>query len=419
MTNENNQNKVLFICESYKYKPSPNGICVQNIAENMVKENHTVFVLTLYNDLGQPKYEVYNGVHIYRVNPGFIRKNLFATKGFMNRIFLKLSAINGLFYAKKYPLLSKKQVVNLYNKADELNRLNNFDYCVTVYQQIHPVLAGIELKKKYSSIKLVLYTLDAISGGWIPTIARSKDIPLKSLKMWEEYFFEYIDCMFAMESHKKYYAAPEYHRYKDLIEFVDIPMIAENCCCKDKKNSDQKVHLVYTGSMSVNTANPLYLLALLKHLPDYIVFDIYGRITTEVMIEIQKSSFLDKRIFLHGQLPHEKILAIQKQADVLLNFGNSNPNMIPCKIFEYISSVNKILSFTHSPNDSSLPYIKRYTRSLIVDENYDMLQDNAKSILDFINRDDKCNFSEIVGDFEKNTAEFFLRKLFSVDYRSK
>lgn len=405
--------KILFICESYKIKPSPNGICVQNVAEKMASEN-IVSVVTLYNGINEPEYEEYNGVKIYRADPGPLRRMLFSTKGFFYQIVLRLSAFNGLIFARKYPMLSKIQVKNLFEKAESINKEIGFDYCVVVYQQIHPVLAGIKLKEKNKRLKLVLYSLDAISGGWVPTIARSQRIPLESLKRWEKLFFQRVDRFFAMESHRQYYTSnAEYEKYKNKIEYVDIPMVIWRQRQACKKSDSDKIHLVYTGSMSVNTANPSYLISIFHLLPDYIILDIYGRVTDDIRSRIENEGLLNKRIYLHGLVDHNQILDIQDSADVLVNFGNANPNMIPCKIFEYISSQNKILSFTHSEQDSSLPYMKKYPRALIVDETRDAAS-NVESILQFIQSENDCSVNKEKNQFKKNTPEYFIEKLFEI-----
>ena len=379
----------------------------------MASEN-VVSVVTLYNDINEPEYEEYNGVKIYRVNPGALRRMLFSTKGLAYQISLRLSAINGLIFARKYPLLSKSQVKNLLKKAESINQEVKFDYCVVVYQQIHPVLAGIKFKEKNERVKLALYSLDAIAGGWVPRIARSKRIPVESLKRWEKVFFQRVDRFFAMESHRQYYTSnAEYEKYKDKIEYVDIPMLIWRQRQASKKNDLNKIHLVYTGSMSLNTANPSYLVSIFHLLPDYIVLDIYGRVTDDIKLRIEEEGLLNKIIYLHGLIDHDQILNIQASADVLVNFGNANPNMIPCKIFEYISSQSKILSFTHSEQDSSLPYMRKYSKALIVDETADA-ESNVKSILQFIQLENECDINAINEQFEKNTPEFFIKRLFEI-----
>lgn len=405
---------VLFITESYYYKASPNAICVQKVAEHLVNKEYSVSVVTLYNDIGQSQFESINGVDVYRVDAGFIEARLYensTNKKKYNRT-LKLSRINGLLHAFRYPLLSERQVKHLYRQASALHKEKHFDYVVSVYHKIADVLAGIKLKKKNPDIKLVLYTLDAISGGWVPNILHSSKIPMKSLKRWERYFFKYIDKMFAMESHRSYYQKNhEYDKYAEKIEYLDIPLLEP---CISEKDTSKEIKMVYTGSMALATANPWYLLKILDKIENAKVF-IYGRICDEILKEIQSCSLYEKRIFLMGSVEHSEIAKIQQSADVLLNFGNANSNMIPCKIFEYMSTGNKILSFTHSSQDSSLPYIEKYPNGLIVEEDESLDGINIEKIKEFISSEHKAlNEKELKKVFLKNTPEYFEERLSEV-----
>lgn len=409
---------IVFISDSYYRKASPNGICVQQVAEELVRQGSSVSVVTLYNDVKQPSFEEVNGVGIYRVNAGFIETSLYKNQSQRSKIeklkygvTLRLSRLNGLFHAFRYPLLSERQVGFLYRLAKELQKKQKIDYVVCAYHKIADVLAGIKLKKKYPDIKLILYTLDAISGGWVPNILHSAEIPMNSLKRWERYFFSYTDKIFAMESHREWYQAKEYDNYRDKIEFLDIPLLALNTVGKEP--DDNQLHAVFTGSMHKATANPQYLLKLLPYLPD-IRIELYGNIGADILDDIHKAQLNGHKITVHGAVSHDEILQIQANADVLLNFGNANPNMIPCKLFEYISTMNKIISFTHADTDSSLPYMLRYDAALIIEEKDEMIKENAKRIREFLAQPILQNQSSVVQKFKKNTPAYFAAVLLEV-----
>ncbi len=421
---------ILFICESYKYNASPNGICVQRVAENLAENGHSVKVVTFFNGLGQPKEENINGVDVFRVQTSGIERRLYTNakketkkQSVIYNRTLKLSRINGLIRAFRYPLLSDKQVKNLYKKAALLHGEQPFDYAVCSYHKIPDILAGIRLKKRFKDIKLVLYTLDAISGGWVPNILHSRKIPMNSLKRWERYFFANIDKMFAMESHREYYNNEEYRKYADKTEYLDIPLLEPTVGKYDpdskgesdaENQNEKKINLVYTGSMHKATANPQYLLKLMDKLDNAYLY-IYGNISEDIESEIKENALFDERIFLCGRVSHDEIGQIQQKADILLNFGNDNSNMIPCKIFEYISTGNKILSFTHSPLDSSLPYIERYPNGLIVSEDDLLIDENAETINRFFDSEAEALSSGGLKQlYKKNTPEYFAGELFEV-----
>ncbi|WP_455683528.1 hypothetical protein [Thomasclavelia sp.] len=413
-----NKKRVLFLCESYYRLPSPNGICIQKISEHLVNSGIDVDIITLFSELSQKEKEIINSVSVYRVDPGCIKRYIYINRDsnsfFKQNIYkltLKLSAFNGMIHALNYPLLSKKQIKNIEKKALELKKVNNYDYIICVYQQIHPVLAGINLKKIFPNTKLILYTLDAISGGWVPTIMRSKQIPMRSLKRWEQYIFSNVDKIFIMDSHVNYYKKREYSSFKEKIEVLDIPLLslqpARKHLCLDSKK-----HLVFTGTMSTFTANPIYFFEAVKYLDEDIVIDIYGKIFPDILKQLNLNPEFGKKILYHGMIEHNDIIEIQNNADVLLNFGNSNPNMIPSKIFEYMSTRNKIITFTHSNSDSSLPYLKKYENILIIDENNCDIRKVAEQINQFVHENSvKISNETMKKSFYKNTPEYFKEKL--------
>ena len=192
---------------------------------------------------------------------------------------------------------------------------------------------------------------------------------------------------------------------------MDIPLLCNNKYKKVIEEENNNISLVYTGSMHRDTANPEYLLKLLPKIENVRLY-IYGNISDEIKNKLTSSSLYNRRIFLMGLKAHDEILRIQKEADILLNFGNSNPNMIPCKIFEYMGTGNNIISFTHSESDSSLPYMKKYPASLIVKEDENLINENINSINGFIKeRYIKTDYFKLEEIFEKNTPNFFYYKL--------
>lgn len=411
---------ILFICESYKHKASPNGICVEKVACSLSKGGYGVSVVTLYNDVNQKPHECIDGVDVYRVDAGYVETALFEAaadpteKGKRKKQrALTVSKLNGFAHAAVYPLLSERQVRHLTKKAEEVYAEKHFECVVAVYHKIADVLAGINIKKKHPETKLVLYTLDAISGGWVPNILHSHTLPMKSLKRWERYFFKHIDKMFAMESHRRYYEShEEYRQYAEKIEYLDIPLLLENGCIRTAP-SDGMVHAVYTGSMHPSSANPAYFLKLLPSLPN-VIFDIYGSVSEEIMTLLTNDPLFGERILLHGRVSHDEIEQIQKNADILLNFGNANPNMIPCKIFEYMSTGNRIISFTHSESDSSLPYMEKYPNAVIIHETSEEIEQNVARLRQFSEEPAvECN-AQTLEFFEKNTPAYFAIKLFEM-----
>ena len=408
---------VVIMCDTYLPKCSPNGICVSQVAKALSERNDNVRIVTTLNIEGQNAVENIDGIDVYRVDPGFVVRELMATDDKTDSASvkrrnkaLKVSSLSGAINGFRYPLTAPVQVKNYYNCVEQLNNEQKIDVLVCCYHKIAAVAAGIKFKKTHPGTKFIVYTLDAISGGLVFPVLHSMKISMNSLKKWEKKIFTSVDKAFVMESHRSHYDSKEYDIYRDKLEFLDIPLIRTD----RKGNSEQKdkLHFVYTGLMSIVTANPKSFLDLLKSLnTEDFVFDIYGIVTPEIEDIIKSSGLSEENVVLHGKVPYEDIDAIQKNADILLNFGNANPCMIPCKIFEYISTGKKILSFTHSEKDSSLPYLKIYPNALIIDENGDTEQ-NVERIRVFMKSEAvDINKEKLSQLYEKNMASYFCQQI--------
>lgn len=412
---------VVIMCDTYLPKASPNGICASQVAKALSERNDNVRIVTTLNIDGQKTVENIDGVDVYRVDPGFVVRELMATDGKTDGASLKrrgralkISSLSGAINGFRYPLTAPVQVNNYYNCVEKLNQKKKIDVLVCCYHKIAAVAAGIKFKKSHPDTKFIVYTLDAISGGLVFPVLHSMKISMNSLKKWEKKIFTSVDKAFVMESHRSHYDNKEYDIYREKLEFLDIPLVTTDRNGSYEKKD--KLHFVYTGSMSAGTANPKIFLELLNKLENEdFVFDIYGGIAPEIEEVIKGSGLPQEKIILHGKVPYEEIDSIQRSADILLNFGNANPCMIPCKIFEYISTGKKILSFTHSEKDSSLPYLKIYPNALIIDENGDK-EENADKIKEFMTADSvRIDEEALEKLYEKNMAKYFCKQIDLLD----
>ncbi len=90
--------------------------------------------------------------------------------------------------------------------------------------------------------------------------------------------------------------------------------------------------------------------------------------------------------------------------------NKTRPGLHIEEIFEYISTHNKILSFTYSNKDSSLPYIEKYPNGLIIEEDNVKLQENAEAINSFLTAEAKATAdSELCAIFEKTHRSIFVK----------
>ena len=121
------------------------------------------------------------------------------------------------------------------------------------------------------------------------------------------------------------------------------------------------------------------------------------------------------QICTHGKISHESILSVQQNAEFLINFGNSNPCAIPCKIFEYISAQRPIISLYKSDQDASVLYLKEYPWALLLDERIPIEQ-NSRILKEFIARMTNAAIEhiDITSMFTNNTPEPIVHEILNI-----
>ena len=75
---------------------------------------------------------------------------------------------------------------------------------------------------------------------------------------------------------------------------------------------------------------------------------------------------LGSRLVLPGPLPPAEAAALEQDADVLLNLGNTRDEQMPSKIFAFLGSGKPILHLAASDTDPTLPYLARYPLALVL-----------------------------------------------------
>lgn len=395
--------EVVFITDSYYPNPSPNAICVGKLRREFERRGikTTIIAVRTFSksvsipndaDVNFIEPDVYYSIW-YEIN----NQKDFKKIRFMQYVF----RLRGALYGLLWPLMSlshlhryKKNLKKILNEC-----IDDDIIVIGVYKSLEAALAGAQVKKKYKQAKFVLYTLDAIAGSIIPSIYGSKKIAKRSIKLWERILFNSYDFLYLMKSHEETYTNDYYKEFQYKIRFTDIPLLDIERKC-DGITSTQSKRLIFTGSMSKETADPRYLLELIDRISqDDIIIEFYGLITdSDILTAINESTFAT----YNGSLPHEEIVNKQEQAFALLNFGNFTPCGIPCKIFEYFSTGKPVISCFKIDDDASKPYMEKYPNALLIDERRP-IDENAEKLISFLNSKFTYDRNEINRLYKDNT----------------
>ena len=406
--------KLLFITESFYYNPSPNGNCVMKIAQCLIDRGHEVSVLALENQLVNETESV-GAIKVYRAKT-YAEWKLMYTKSvpkLLARILQRLVRFGKRMLNPLHPFRSPGVLMSLYSKAKRIIHSEQIDVVIGVHRDFETALCGALLKKQFPQIKNVLYTLVALSRGVCSNHAISLEKHKKKCQKWEMYFAKQYDYLCPMISHKPIFQREELEQYKNKIYYVDIPNLDTGWLSNidEKMQQDEEISFVYTGMMSETSGDCSFFLNLIPLIlkERRVRFDIYGGISESISEKLDETELLNRVIFYHGRVTQDELVTIRKNADIFVNFGNEHECGIPCKIFEYMSTGKRIISFKKIANDASEPYLVRYGNALVLQEDYSKGEEYSKQILNFIqrNNDVQITAADLLDKFRLNTPECF------------
>lgn len=421
--------KILFILGAYKPRASANGLCAANVVDYLKSQGHSITVLSNKHIDGD-SYENENGVEIYRVK----QRLFFRIKEYIslnsNKRPLTCKILYGLanvlnklqlfFMSLFWPIVSPMTNRIFRNTALTLQKKNDYDVVVSIYTPIEALLAGYEVKKSFPSVKFIPYFLDSLSGGYGPKIFSKKSIIKRGLKI-EKKLYSLADSIFLMKSSEEHQL--KYNdQYDAKMRFLDIPMFlskSENKLLNGDKPRPL-CKMLFVGSISSKIRNPKTLIdALLQVELQNFVCEFIGNIDCIDEFSVLKVRMGERLIFT-GFMDHNKLEEKIAEADILLNIGNLIPNMVPSKIFEYMSYLKPIISTYDISNEPSATYLRQYPLALLLSKDTPP-KENAEKIAHFIREthNAQLEYSMLEKQFYLNTPKAFADTLEKIVEESK
>ena len=398
--------RVLFLCGRFSPKPSANSICVQNIINTLPKDQFEVVVVA-YND----GYYSPDGFDVYKFKRGLIQSLLYYCENQQRRLYKIIT--NALCFIQRIkqllcvPIWPWFDPITSYRELKlvrKVIRSRKIDLIVAVHTPVSSLYVADKIKKENPNIKYIAYFLDSLSGGYVP-----KKIPYawydNKCRILEKQLIKRADRIVFMNSSKEYHLdLYKDSEFEDRIVFLDVPLLIEREC--DSTNANEHVSLVYVGSLASSMRSPQHILDVFSYIKDpawELIF--VGDSSCKVVNEYANQ---DRRIKVIGKCSHGEALRYEKEATILVNLGNNNPNMVPSKVFEYMSWCKKIVSTYSFDGDTSIAYLKRYPLRLLINER-DSAEKQAVALFEFVNKEmQSVSYADIKKEFHSNTPEAFI-----------
>lgn len=387
---------ILVICDTFT-KTLPTSMCLQAIINEGINRGHICRIASSNGLVFDSK------VSLEYKNSGDLRIQT-SSKSLLSRV---KKAVTPFVRYHTWPGKPFVDLDSFYQTIVDVIDSDHPDVIICSIGAFHNISIGCKVKENYPDIKYVPYYLDSILGG-----AKLRMMPgffhnSKALK-WEEKYLQNADSIVMMKYvENKYQSLSHAPSYYNKIKFLDLPLYIPVKKQLERPHNfyqPDSINMFFAGSMPKNIRNPKFLFSVFRKVKR-LNFNFYIAGTCDYQTELERLANNDARVHLLGVIPHDRVLEMMNEADILLSIGNDLDCMIPCKIFEYMSTGKPILATYKHKSDPSIGYFGYYKNSLLLDERMG-LDDAASRIDSFLDTIHENN-REIIDALYDNTPTAF------------
>jgi glycosyltransferase involved in cell wall biosynthesis len=385
---------VLFLLDYYLPNASANGVCISKIVNEFVYNGINVYLVCFKDDKRNVASD--SRESIYEIKSPDVQKKF----GKISYYFRWITPGESL------PAEIKNVANDMFEVAKGIIEKNNIDTVICTHLPIESISVGKRIKEKFPFLKVVAYMLDSQSGGFLPRFLPKSFCRRRKIQ-WENKKFACFDLIILMESSRAHYE--KYSKsaaWYQNAHYLDVPAL-----CKQKdllkctKSLNDEIIISFVGTMSPGVRTPYALLETLSHVSSLKLRVVFAGKNTCAGLAYYLSESSNISLDIKGELPYEEAQKILAASDILLNLGNVNTNLVPSKVFEYMSIGKPIISTYVDTKDSSLPYLSKYPAVFFIDERSSDFDSVARNLEAFIknNLNTTVPYSSIEGDLYNNT----------------
>lgn len=361
---------------------------------------------------GEQEYEYVNGVHVHRFRPSFWTRLRNENGGRQERARLDrlMELIQKFLTIPVFPLLRPLTASRLLRRAVKLHKREGFGIVVSEHHELDTLLAGCRLKRRFDGLKHIAVLWDPVQGQ-IATVHLPGRFTARRIARVESFSSRYSTLLISMESIRDYFR-DNGDISADHRRFLGIPGIIKPEPEVPTEHMDLLregfINIVFSGWLSVSQRNPLPIIDLLDQCDNAekinIVFFSMG--ADDGLREAAKS--FRGTIVCHDYIPLKELHTIYRHADYLLNVSHINANMVPSKIFEYMSYGKPVISTYVTDGDSAQKFLSRYSEGLCIDLKA-QAETNVASLNSFLSAAHRSvPFDEVQRLFAENSPEAYL-----------
>ena len=409
---------IVSIIGGYAPDFSPGGKIASNVLDEL-KKDYDITIIAQKTKFGLPEYEETNGIKLIRLPDynlmfhSFFESKIKASSGAAKSVYKLLlfakKAVNYFVRMMRRRSLSGAYTGRIIRQLKKIEKENKIDILIPASAPHEALAAAVKYKKKHPATMLIPYKLDRFAQGnslYENSFIRKFRYP-RHIKSEQETLV-YADAMFALPPIADYYEKSDFE-FKEKVVKTEHPLL-KRIDIQSEKEENNRISLVYAGSLDTTLRNPEYLLNMFSKTPEFkenYVFNVYSFGNCGHILEKFKK-VLNDSLNDGGKIPSSEVSKKLSAADILVTIGNNSSEEVPSKLFEYLSYGKPIVHFYYNDNDAYIKYLKDYDMSLCLKMSSECEEENIKLFKAFCeaNKGKTIDFDEVKNFFEECTPEY-------------
>ncbi|MDY0277323.1 MAG: hypothetical protein RBQ97_04495 [Acholeplasma sp.] len=371
---------VLVVIGNYVSSPSSTANCIKPLISRLA-DFYNVDVLTDRKSLDFPPHQLIGGINVYSVddyrvmNTTYLNNLCEIDTGKVLKIITKLFSIliKGFYYLR-FVMFSKEKIsggweVNrIFHQYIILSKEKDYDLVISVSLPFQSHYVAKKIKEaRVDNLKWIAYEFDPY---YYNTSIKASKSRRSRMKLDELEVFDKCDALIFTPELHDYYLKNGFIKESEKLHslpYATLNIVQHNNTTKLLNNfmNPREINCLFAGQLYDDIRNPRGLLAVFSRVSPSINLIMMTNYSVEKLQMYSVDGFLPTIVPFQT---HETTLFNLREADVLINIGNTVEFQAPAKIFEYISTGKPIIHFSKIKDDPVLKYLKNYPSKLIVNE---------------------------------------------------